>query len=142
MKTFTAELPKLLVPFAIKYSKKQKEHRYTAMELINSDISKTKKNQELQKFGFNKRQANSLLIDIEGKVASARECREAHIKMIDGKVNSAQEQIKEWEEKLPKLAYPCCRIKRNQLKSRQHELRFKIHYKTVLKSPCPSRMGI
>lgn len=129
MKTFTAELPKLLVPFAMKYSKKQKEHRSTAMELINSDISKTKKNQELQKFGVNKRQANSLLIDIEGKIGSARECRESHIEMIDGKVNSAQEHIKEWEEKLAKLTYPCCRVRRNQFKSRQHELKFKIHHK-------------
>ncbi|WP_414620891.1 IS200/IS605 family accessory protein TnpB-related protein [Calothrix sp. CCY 0018] len=129
IKTFTAELPKALVPFAIKYSKKQKEHRCTAMELINSDISKTKKNQELQKFGFNKRQANSLLIDIDGKIGSARECREAHIETIEDKINSAQEQITEWEKKLSKLAYPCCRVKRNQFKSRQHELRFKIHHK-------------
>ncbi|MEM7555371.1 MAG: IS200/IS605 family accessory protein TnpB-related protein [Cyanobacteria bacterium P01_A01_bin.84] len=129
IKTFTAELPKALVPFALKYSQKQKEHRHTAMDLINSDISKTKKNQELQKFGFNKRQANSLLIDIEGKISSASYCREARIETLEGKIKSAEEQIEEWKEKLSKLAYPCCSIKRGKFKTRQHELRFKIHHK-------------
>ncbi|AFY57215.1 transposase, IS605 OrfB family, central region [Rivularia sp. PCC 7116] len=129
IKTFTAELQKPLVPFAIKYSKKHKATRNRAMRLVTGDLSKTKQNQELQKLGYNKRQANSLLIDIEGKIGSAKECREAHIETLEGKIKSAEEQITEWEEKLGKLEYACCGVRRNQFKSRQHELRFKIHHK-------------
>ncbi len=51
VKTFTAELPKSLVFFAIKYSKKQKQHRNIALDLIQSDASKTKQNQLLSKVG-------------------------------------------------------------------------------------------
>lgn len=129
IKTFTTELPKPLVGFAIRYSKKQKENRNKGFDLVISDISKTKQNQELQKLGYNKRQANSLLIDIEGKIGSAKECREAHIETLEGKIQSAEEQIKEWEEKLLKLEFPVCRIRRNQFKSIQHELKFKLHHK-------------
>lgn len=46
-KTFTAELPKSLVRYALKYSKNQKSHRNIAKGLIESDVSKTKQNQEL-----------------------------------------------------------------------------------------------
>lgn len=129
IKTFTASLPKSLVAFAIKYSKKQKEHRHTAMDLINRDVSRTKQNQELQKFGYNKRQANSLLIDIEGKIGSASYCREVHIETLQGKIKSALELIEEWVNKLEKSPYPCCKVRRNQYKTLQHELRFKIHHK-------------
>ncbi len=128
-KTFTTELPKPLVGFAVRYSKKQKENRNKALDLVSSDIAKTKQNQELQKLGYNKRQANSLLIDIEGKIGSASECREAHVETLEGKIKSAVEQIKEWEDKLAKIELPACRVRRNQFKSRQHELRFKIHHK-------------
>lgn len=129
IKTFTAELPKSLIPFALKYSKKLHNNRNTAMDLISSGVSKTKQNQELQKLGYNKRQANSLLIDIESKISSAKQCREAHIEQKEGKIKSAEEQIEQWVKKLNKAVYPCCRIRRNQYKTLQHELRFKIHHK-------------
>jgi IS605 OrfB family transposase len=129
-KTFTAELPKSLISFALKYSKNQKSHRNVAMDLIESDVSKTKQNQELQKLGYNKRQANSLLIDIEGKMGSAVECRKAHIETLEGKIKSAQEQVEKWRKQLEKAAVTCSRTRRNQFKSLQQELRFKIHHKT------------
>ncbi|MDJ0736986.1 MAG: IS200/IS605 family accessory protein TnpB-related protein [Nostocaceae cyanobacterium] len=129
IKTFTAELPKSLVAFGIKYSQKQKEHRNSAMDLITNDVSKTKQNQELQKFGYNKRQANSLLIDIEGKISSAQECRKAHIETLEGKISSAQEQVAKWSKQLEESIYPCCPLRRNEFKTLQHELRFKIHHK-------------
>ncbi|MDJ0617488.1 MAG: IS200/IS605 family accessory protein TnpB-related protein [Calothrix sp. MO_192.B10] len=129
VKTFTAELPKSLVFFAIKYSKKQKQHRNTALDLIQSDASKTKQNQLLQKVGYNKRQANSLLIDIEGKLDSAKKCREAEIETLEGKIESANNQIAKWEGKLADISYPCCSIGRNQYKTEQHRLRHNIHHK-------------
>ena len=128
-KTFTAEMPKSLVGYAIKYSKKQKSDRGTAKELIESGVSRTKQNQELQALGYNKRQANSLLIDIEGKMSSAVECRKLHIEILEGKVDSAKEQVAEWKQQLEN-ANVYCRKRRSEFKSIQHELRFKIHHKT------------
>ncbi|MEA5596278.1 IS200/IS605 family accessory protein TnpB-related protein [Rivularia sp. UHCC 0363] len=128
-KTFTAELPKALIPFAIKYSRKQKKHRNTALELICNNVSRTKQNQTLQKFGYNKRQANSLLIDMIGKLVSARECRKAHISTLEGKISSAQDQIVKWENKLADIPHPCCSIRRNEYKTEQHRLRHNIHHK-------------
>ena len=128
-KTFTAELPKPLIPFAIKYSKKQKKYRFTALELISKNVSKTKQNQVLQKFGYNKRQANSLLIDIEGKLSSASKCRKTYIETLEGKISSAQNQITKWEKKLGEIPCPCCSIRRNPYKTEQHRLRHNIHHK-------------
>ncbi|MDJ0798633.1 MAG: IS200/IS605 family accessory protein TnpB-related protein [Calothrix sp. MO_167.B12] len=129
IKTFTTELPLSLIPFALMYSKKLYEHRNTALDLIQSDVSKTKQNQLLQKVGYNKRQANSLLIDIEGKLSSALLCRQAHINTLEGKIDSALQQISKWNKKLAELPYPCCDIGRNQYKTTQHKLRYKIHHK-------------
>lgn len=128
-KTFTAELPKSLVSFAIKYSLNQKGHRNIAANLIRSEVSKTKQNQELQKLGYNKRQSNSLLIDIEGKMSSGYECRKRSIETLEGKIKSAQDQIEKWKKQLEKTEYPCCRLRRNQFNSLGHELQFKIHHK-------------
>lgn len=128
-KTFSAELPKALIPFAIKYSKKQKKYHFTALELISNNVSRTKQNQVLQKFGYNKRQANSLLIEIEGKLNSASVCRKSHISTLEGKISSAQNQIDKWKKKLAEIPYPCCSIRRNQYKTEQHRLRHNIHHK-------------
>ncbi|MEM6403885.1 MAG: IS200/IS605 family accessory protein TnpB-related protein [Cyanobacteria bacterium P01_D01_bin.116] len=129
IKTFSAELPKQLIPFAIAYSKKQFTDQYKILEIVESDSSKVKKNQAVQANGYNKRQANSLLIDIEGKRDSALQCRENHIETLEAKIESALRQIRKWEKQLESFEFPCCDIRRNQFKTVQHRLRFKIHNK-------------
>lgn len=129
LKTFTAELPKALIPFAIACSKKQQKDNYKILEIVESDLSKSNKNKQVQALGYNKRHSQSLLVDIEGKRDSAVECRENHIEILEAKITSAQKQIKKWQRQLEKLKYPCCDVKRNQFKSKQHRLRFNIHYK-------------
>ncbi len=79
--------------------------------------------------GYNKRHSASLLIDIECKKDSAVECRENHIETLKAKIASAEKQIKKWQKQLNRLKYPCCDIRRNQFKTQQHSLRFKIHHK-------------
>lgn len=129
IKTYSAELPKQLIPFAVAYSKKQEKDNYTILEIIESDISKVKKNQKVQALGYNKRQANSLLIDIEAKKDSAVECRNNHLETLEAKIKSAQKQISRWRKQRDKLPLPCCDVRRNQFKTTQHRLRFKIHHK-------------
>lgn len=129
-KTYTTELPKTMLPFALAYAAKQASDRAFALELVQSDLSKTKQNQSLQKLGYNKRQANSLLIDMDGKAKSAVECRELHLSTLEGKIASAASQIATWQEKLSAIEFPKCDFPRNQFKTSQHRLRFKIHQKT------------
>lgn len=128
-KTFTALLPEELIDFASAYAQRLFECRSQALELVQSDETKTKQSQKLQGFGLNKRQANSLLIETKGKVDSAIECRALHLKTLEGKINSAKNQIQKWQRQLDKLAYPCCDLRRNQWKTVQHRLRFKLHHK-------------
>ncbi|MEO1376256.1 MAG: IS200/IS605 family accessory protein TnpB-related protein [Cyanobacteria bacterium J06635_10] len=129
IKTFTAELPKRIVSFAIAYSKKQAVDNYKILEIVESDLSQSNKNKQVQVLGYNKRHSASLLIDIEGKKDSAVECRKKHIETLEAKITSAERQIKKWQKQLDKLKYPCCDIRRNQFKTQQHCLRFKIHHK-------------
>lgn len=127
-KTFTTLLPDVLLPFSIVYSEKVGADRDFALELVLSDKSRTKQNQELQRRGYSKRHANSMLIDVKGKYDSAFECHQLHISTLEGKIKSAQEQLETWEEKL--ITVPvCCDFPRNQYKTNHHRLRFKIHNK-------------
>lgn len=128
-KTYTALLPKSLVAFAQAYGGKQKRDRNQTLELIQAQTPKTKLNQAVQALGYNKRHANSMMIDIQGKWDAAVEHRQLHIETIQGKIKSAQKQIEKWHRKLEKLIYPCCDIRRNKWKSTQHKLRFKLHHK-------------
>ena len=127
-KTFTTRLPIDLVPFAKSYSDKLAKHREFALDLVLSDMSRTKQNQDLQALGYSKRHANSILIDVKGKYDSAFECHQLHISTLEGKIKSAQEQIETWEEKLSNVPV-CCDFPRNQYKTNHHRLRFKIHQK-------------
>ena len=129
IKTFTAELPKQLVPFAIAYSKKQLADNYRILEIVQSDLSQSNKNKQVQGLGYNKRHSASLLIDIEGKKDGAVECRENHIETLSAKITSAKKQIYIWQKQLDKLKYPCCDVRRSQFKTQQHRFRYKIHHK-------------
>jgi IS605 OrfB family transposase len=129
IKTFTAELPKQLVPFAIAYSKKLYQDSYKILEIVSSDLSQSNKNKLVQALGYNKRHSASLLIDIEGKKDGSVECRENHIKILGSKITSAEKQIYIWQKQLDKLKYPCCDIRRKQFKTLSHYLRYKIHHK-------------
>ncbi|NEQ97665.1 MAG: IS200/IS605 family element transposase accessory protein TnpB [Cyanothece sp. SIO2G6] len=129
IKTYTAELPKDLLPFVMAYGAKQGADRCAVLEVLQGGHSRTKQNQLVQALGYNKRQANSLLIDLEGKRQSCIECRTLHLETLAGKIRSAQDQIKKWEHQLEDWPYPVCRVRRNGFKTIQHELRFKIHQK-------------
>lgn len=71
------------------------EHR-----LNDGRLSKSKLNTQLQqKFGINKRQANSVITDIDGKISSTKECHKRHIKTIEGQLKSVNKYLKTWEKR-------------------------------------------
>lgn len=69
--------------------------------LSEEGLSKSKLNTELQhKFGINKRQANSVIAEIDGKISSAKECRKRYIKTIEGQLKSVNKFLKIWEKRV------------------------------------------
>ena len=129
LKTYSTLLPTELHQFAESYSAMQSQDRSYALELVQSELSKVAQNQALQKRGYNKRQANSLLIDVAGKLDSVKKCTERHVETLEGKIRSAHKQIKKWEKQLSQYPHPCCNRRRNGFKSVQHRLHFNIHHK-------------
>ena len=65
-----------------------------SLRLAEGGLSKSGLNTELQqKFGINKRQANSVIADVEGKISSAKECRKRHIDRKSTRLNSSHTVI-------------------------------------------------
>ncbi|MEO0687990.1 MAG: hypothetical protein AAFY76_23770 [Cyanobacteria bacterium J06649_11] len=69
------------------------------LRLEEGGLTKSKLNTELQlRFGINKRQASSVIADVDGKISSAKECRKHHIKTIEGQLQSVTKFLKTWEK--------------------------------------------
>ncbi|MBO1349166.1 MAG: hypothetical protein EBE86_018040 [Hormoscilla sp. GUM202] len=72
--------------------------------LSGETFNKSQWNTHLQQiYRINKRHANGVIADALGKVSSAKESRQNHIKQLQGKLKSTQEWIRKAERKL-KLA--------------------------------------
>ncbi|MGD1914195.1 MAG: IS200/IS605 family accessory protein TnpB-related protein [Rivularia sp. (in: cyanobacteria)] len=72
-----------------------------SLRLAEGGLSKSGLNTELQqKFGINKRQANSVIADVEGKISSAKECRKRHIKTIEGQLKSVNKFLNTWQKRV------------------------------------------
>ncbi len=70
----------------------------------NESFNKSQWNTHLQQtYLINKRHAGGVIADAIGQVSSAKECRQNHIKQLQGKLKSTQEWIRKAERKL-KLA--------------------------------------
>ena len=69
--------------------------------LEEGGLSKSGLNTELQqRFNINKRQANSVIAEVDGKISSAKECRKRHIKTIEGQIKSLTKYLKTWEKRV------------------------------------------
>ncbi len=69
--------------------------------LNDGGLSKSRLNTELQqRFNINKRQANSVIAEVDGKISSAKECRKRHIKTIEGQIKSLTKYLKTWEKRV------------------------------------------
>jgi IS605 OrfB family transposase len=69
--------------------------------LLHTKLTKSQINSELQQqFKINKRQANSIIVYIEGQVRSARECRSSHLEQLQGKYKHATDVIAKLEKKI------------------------------------------
>ncbi len=84
------------------YWTKAKEAKRRCLKLLLSgELSKSQINTELQhEFGFNKRQANSIIAYIEGMVKSAKTCRSNHLEQLQGKLKHVSDVIKKLERKI------------------------------------------
>ncbi|MDJ0620887.1 MAG: IS200/IS605 family accessory protein TnpB-related protein [Calothrix sp. MO_192.B10] len=107
LKTFTTIVstitPKNINNYCADYSRIYGAASQLCLELSLNDggLSKSKLNTELQqKFGINKRQANSVVAEIDGKISSAKECRKLHIKNIKGQLKSVNKYLKTWEKRI------------------------------------------
>lgn len=74
---------------------------FSINQKLSSDIGKSQLNTLLQStFKINKRYSNSVINDADGKIDSAKECRNNHIKQLEGKLKSAEKWLKTAEKNL------------------------------------------
>jgi hypothetical protein len=75
--------------------------RHCLKLLLAGKLSKSQINTEVQhEFGFNKRQANSIIAYIEGMVKSAKACRSNTTEQLQGKLKHVSNVIKKLEKKI------------------------------------------
>lgn len=103
MKTYaTDNLLVILQNFIADYSK---VYRSALIFVVNQRLSgfndKSKLNTLIQQtFKINKRQAGAVIVDADGKIDSAKECRTNHIKQLEGKLKSAKDWLRKAEKSL------------------------------------------
>jgi IS605 OrfB family transposase len=103
METYSTDaLPNALTAFLQDYSR---VYRVALVEAVNLRLAgwkaKAKLNTHLQQtHGINKRHANSAITEADGMIESAKECRQNHIKQLQGKLKAAQDWLKKSENKL------------------------------------------
>lgn len=103
MKTYaTDNLPVILQNFIADYSK---VYRSALIFVVNQRLAgfsdKSKLNTLIQQtFKINKRQANAVIADADGKIDSAKECRANHVKQLEGKLKSARTWLSKAEKSL------------------------------------------
>lgn len=103
MKTYvTDNLNNLLTNYISDYSKVY--HRalvFVVNQRLDGFADKSKLNSLVQtQFGLNKRQANAVITDADGKIDSAKECKSDHVKQLEGKLKSAKDWLKKAEKAL------------------------------------------
>ncbi|MBC6451833.1 MAG: hypothetical protein GDA43_00405 [Hormoscilla sp. SP5CHS1] len=125
-------------------------YRLAVYETVNHLLSgetfnKSQWNSHLQQtYRINKRHANGVIADAVGQVSSAKECRQNHIKQLQGKLKSTQEWIrkaqsqlnlarkfytkKDWQHSKTGCIFPIASSLQYRDTNWQH-LRFQIHQK-------------
>ena len=77
-------------------------------------------------YGINKRQANAIRCEAKAAISSAKECRQEHIKKIQGQIKSTKSWLKKQQKKLKTTPLACEIKNRRNLRSNK---RFAIHQK-------------
>lgn len=103
MKTYvTDNFPVVMKNFIADYSRIYRDALvFTVNQRLAGFSDKSKLNTLIQaEFGLNKRQSGSVIADADGKIEAAKECRKNHIKLLEGKLKSAQAWLKKAEKSL------------------------------------------
>lgn len=101
LKTFTTLAPGELIEYSAAYAKVYCAARQDFLIRLLSG----EKEDDIVKIiqanhGLNKRQVNAIKIEVKGAISSARECRERHIKILKGQIESTKKYIKSQEKRV------------------------------------------
>lgn len=101
LKTFTTLAPTELFEYSAAYAKVYSAARQDFLSRLLSG----EKEDDIVKIiqanhGLNKRQVNSIKSEVKGAISSARECRERHIKILKGQIESCKKYIKSQEKRV------------------------------------------
>lgn len=100
-KTYTTLVPSNLYPYLADYARVYNTARQSFLDrvMVGEDAAElVKEFQEAYK--LNKRQVNSIRTEVKAAISSAKECRQRHIKTIEGQLKSVKAEIKVLEQKL------------------------------------------
>ena len=126
-RTVTTELPVELWQFATDASLLVEPARVEYLNWIRAGRNENEILRELQpKYGLNKRQVNAIRSEVKGAMASAKECRQRHIKTLEQQIKSTKAWLKTAIKSLAKLPDACSIRFRQHLKTQK---RFVIHQK-------------
>ncbi|KAF3884805.1 MULTISPECIES: IS200/IS605 family accessory protein TnpB-related protein [Nostocales] len=100
-KTYTTLAPQELWKYLEAYSKLQNVIREDLKNrLLSGDKAASLVKEFQPKYHINKRQINSIRIEVEGAIASAKECKERHTKILEAQIKSAKEYVKSQEKRV------------------------------------------
>lgn len=101
LKTFTTLAPGELIEYSVAYAKVYSAARQDFLARVLSGEKEDDIVKVIQaNHGLNKRQVNSIKSEIKGAISSARECRERHIKILKGQIESSKKYIKSQEKRV------------------------------------------
>jgi len=126
-RTITTELPVELWQFASDIARLVKPARVEFLTRVLNGDNENDIVKELQpKYGLNKRQVNAIRSEIQGCIASAKKCRERHLKLLAQQIRSTQHWLKTAEKSLRQSQDACSIRFRKHLRTHK---RFLIHNK-------------
>lgn len=105
-KTYTCTVPGNLYPYLAAYARVYSTARRSFLDRVMAGEDAALVVKELQEtYKLNKRQVNSIRAEVKAAIASAKECRQRHIKIVDGQLKSVKAEIKTQELKLKKRRF-------------------------------------
>lgn len=101
LKTFTTLAPAELIEYSVAYAKVYSAARQDFLTRLLSGEKEDDIVKVIQaNHGLNKRQVNAIKIEVKGSISRARECRERHIKILKGQIDSCKKYIKSQEKRI------------------------------------------
>lgn len=105
-KTYTTLAPDNLYPYLAAYARVYNTARQSFLDRVMAGEDATELVKEFQEaYKLNKRQVNSIRIEVKAAISASLKCRQRHIKIIEGQLKSVRAEIKTLEKKLNKGSF-------------------------------------